>query len=173
MTNAPQFDPILLRANLQLLLKYAQIYRNRIMRLKRFTISGYMVYVYQHLKYISHWRQCLFCVCSLTSAYRPMSNTLYIVLLKSCVFNTDTIVCCSDVMFFTSRWSYLSIQTMCTSTHGYCTYACFDIQKLCIIRKECICVFHMVLTMNSVNRLIFVAEMQRVSCEVKQIKLSL
>jgi hypothetical protein len=48
---------------------------------------------------------------------------------------------------------------------GYYIYHLrFNTLKLCILPAECICVFHMILTMNSycfqnsINRLVFVAE---------------
>jgi hypothetical protein len=36
---------------------------------------------------------------------------------------------------------------------------CFNLQKFFIFPEEYICVFHMVLTINSINQLGFVAEM--------------
>jgi hypothetical protein len=42
------------------------------------------------------------------------------------------------------------IVTTCTTS--------INIKKLCILSKQCICVFRMVLTINSINRLGFVVE---------------
>jgi hypothetical protein len=62
---------------------------------------------------------------------------------------------CSDVFIFLGSKFKLVLKpviTVCT-TH-------FNIPKLCILPAECICVFRRVLTINSINRLRFVAEMQ-------------
>jgi hypothetical protein len=57
--------------------------------------------------------------------------------------------------------------TLKSLSRYYTCTTCFNIPKLCILPAQCICVFHMVLTVNSINRLVSVVETWCVSCEVQ------